>query len=193
MKFSSTMDSLSRENQYLRYLILILGVAIIFVGTGVILLHDKDPVVVERTTQGLEIVRLTPLRRSPEDIQQAVRLMLKARFDSDAVAPEVFLDLKQVGFRKGEQAEMKSRALTQAIIVRSVLVTESDATAEIDRVIGVGEVRSALKTKIRLAFESVEPNELNPYGLKLALADVIEAPANVPATGTADRGQEGRK
>ena len=114
------MDSLSRENTYLKWLIFILGIAIIFVGAGVILLHDKDPVVVERTTRGLEIVQLTPLRRNPEDVQQAVRLMLKARFDSDAIAPEVFLSPKQLELRKGEQSEMKSRGLSQAIIVREI-------------------------------------------------------------------------
>lgn len=43
---------------------------------------------------------------------------------------------------------------------------------DLDRVIAVGELRSAIKTKLKIAFEETEPNELNPYGLVLSLAEV---------------------
>ena len=73
-----------------------------------------------------------------------------------------------------EQKEMKSRGLTQNIVFRKAQVSKKEAIVEFDRVLSIGEIRSALKTIVKVAFEETEPNELNPYGLKLALAVPIE-------------------
>ncbi len=170
MKFSSAVDSLTKENLFLRTAVKILGFAVLFLTMAVLFLHDKSPVVVERSSRGLEIARMTKLARSETDIQQAIRLMLAARFDSGAVGAEVFLSKRQMELREAEQKEMKSRGLYQGVVFRAAKVTKDEALVEFDRVLSVGEIRSALKTVIKIAFEEMEPTELNPYGLRLALA-----------------------
>jgi len=170
MKFSSAVDSLTKENFFLRSAVKTLGFAILFLTMAVLFLHDKNPVVVERSSRGLEIVQMTKLARTEADIQQAIRLMLTSRFDSDAINAELFLSKRQMELRETEQKEMKSRGLYQGVIFRSAKVTKDEAVVEFDRVFSVGEIRSALKTVVKIAFEETEPNELNPYGLRLALA-----------------------
>lgn len=174
MKFSSAVDSLTKENLFLRSAVKILGFAILFLTMAVLFLHDKNPVVVERSSRGLEIVQMTKLVRTEADIQQAIRLMLVSRFDSGAINAEVFLSKRQVELRETEQKEMKLRGLYQAVVFRSAKVSKDEAVVEFDRVFSVGEIRSALKTSAKIAFEETEPNELNPYGLRLALASPID-------------------
>jgi hypothetical protein len=168
MKFSSAVDALSRENKNLRMLALLQALGTVLLVITVLLFHEKAAIQVERSSRGLEIVSAMPLKRTKEDVIHAIGLMLKARLDTEAVSPDVFLSARQMELRNEEQRELKSRGLDQTILPRSVEVGDGQATAEVDRVVRVGEIRSALKTKVMLAFEEVEPNELNPYGLKLA-------------------------
>lgn len=170
MKFSSAVDSLSKENQFLRMAVKVLGFAVLFLAMAVLFLHEKNPVLVERSSRGLEIVQATKLARSEADTQQAIRLMLASRFDSGAINPEVFITKRQMELREAEQSEMKSRGLYQGVVFRNAKVTKEEAVVEFDRVLSIGEIRSALKTVVKIAFEETEPTELNPYGLKLALA-----------------------
>lgn len=174
MRFSSAVDSLTKENQFLRTTIKLLILAVLSLGLTVLFLHNRAPVVVERSSHGLEIVNMTTLTRTEQDISRALQLMVKARFDSGAINPEVFLTKRQMELRQAEQQDMKTRGLSQNVVVRKSQITKDEATIEFDRVLAIGEVRSALKTKIKVAFEEVEPTELNPYGLKLALASPIE-------------------
>jgi len=168
MRFSSTVDSLSRENRYLRRINALLAVGLCLSTLGVLLLYDKAPSLVMRSSRGLEIVNLTPLKQTAPDLNQAVALMLKARLDTDTISPEVYLSDRQRVLRQEEQREFKSRGLSQAIVIRAVHLRDGAATAELDRVISLGEIRSAIKASVSLVFEAIEPNELNPYGLRLA-------------------------
>jgi hypothetical protein len=174
MKLANVFDGMARENQFLRTvtkLLIIVTVALL----GIVFnLYDRNPIVVERTPHGLEIVRSTDFARTEVDLKQAISLMIKARFSSDSVAPEIFLNPRQLLLRDTEQKDMKARGLTQSIVVRNVSIEKDQAVVDLDRVISIGEVRSALKAKVRVSFEEVSPNELNPYGLLLSLADPIE-------------------
>lgn len=174
MRFSSAVDSLTRENHFLRFTIKALILTVLALGLTVLFLHDRAPVVVERSSRGLEIVRMTTLVRTEADIDIALRLMLKARFDSGAITPEALLSKRQMELREAEQREMKSRNLYQSVVFRKGQVSKDEATIEFDRVLSVGDIRSALKTTVKIAFEESEPTELNPYGLKLALATPFE-------------------
>ncbi len=174
MRFSSAVDSLTKENQFLRYSVKSLTFTSLILALTVIFLHDRSPVVVERSSRGLEIVKMTELVRSQDDLEQALRLMIKSRFDSESPNSEIFLSNRQMELKVLEQKEMKSRGLTQNIVFREAQVSKEEAIVEFDRVLSIGEIRSALKTTVKVAFEETEPNELNPYGLKLALAVPLE-------------------
>jgi hypothetical protein len=174
MKFSSGIDQMQREVSFLKLLtksMLCLNIALIVIVWN---LYDKAPLLVERSTHGLEMLIPTDLLRSEADIRRAVYLMMKARFETDAVSPELFLNAKQLVLRDNEQKEMKSRGMYQAVIIRSIAFKKDEAAVELDRVISIADIRSALRTKIKITFEEQTPNEMNPYGLLLSLADPIE-------------------
>lgn len=173
MKFSTGVDSLQNENRFLRVLskvLLIITAALIGL---VLVLYDKSPVLVERTSRGLEVVRPTVFIRAESDMKFAITMMIKARFDSGAVSPELFLNQKQLLLRDHEQREMKARSMNQSVVVRNIKLTKDEVVVDFDRVIAVGEIRSALKAQVKASFEEESPNELNPYGLVLSLVDPI--------------------
>ena len=174
MRFASAVDSLTKENQFLRSTVKFLIFAILGLSLAVLFLHDKNPILVQKSSRGFEIVHATPLARTVQDIEVALKLMLKARFDSDAINAEVFLSKRQMELKAAEQREMKSRSISQSIVFRKADITKDEVLVEFDRVFAVGEVRSAMKTIVKVVFEETEPTELNPYGLKLALVSPIE-------------------
>jgi hypothetical protein len=176
MKFSSAVDVMQKENRYLKTLSQILLLIIVCLTIMDFMLYDRVPIIVETGLRGREILKATEPQRSMADLEQAVRLMMKARFDSNTQAPELFVSDKELLLRKREQVEMKSRGMEQTVVTRSVHIDKNIATVDIDRLISIGELRSALKAKLKITFEEQSPNELNPYGLLLSAAEPVQVP-----------------
>ena len=173
MKLSSAFDGVAKENQFLKLLAKIQLITTIFLIGLVYYFADRVPVLVERSSRGLEIVSATTFSRSQSDLKQAIAQMMKARFDSGAVSPELFLNPKQILLRVTEQGDMRARGMSQSVVIREVKFEKDQATVDLDRVIAVGEVRSALRARVKVSFEEVSPNELNSYGLLLSLAEPV--------------------
>lgn len=169
MKISTAVDSLTKENKNLRLTVKLLLIVLLCMGAVVMALSNKKPLVVERTSSGLQIVRATPLKRTKIDIIQATKLMLKARFDSHVLNPDLYLTEDELNLRNAEQVDLKSRGITQNIVFRKAQISKDNATVDFDRVLAIGDVRSDFPTVAKIAYVEVEPNTLNPYGLKLAL------------------------
>jgi hypothetical protein len=174
MKLSATVDSLSNENDHLKKLAILQTVVTMALSGILYTSFDKNPVMVERTERGLELLRPTEFLRSDADLKIAASILLKSRFDTGAVSPEVFLNPKQIELRAREQTDLKNRSLKQNIVIESIDLEKDQVTADVTRVISVGDVRSALKARLRLKFESVTPNPSNPYGLLLSIAEPVE-------------------
>lgn len=173
MKFSSGIDGLTKENSFLRKLTLgLVALCGALLGT-VCTLFDRPPVLILRSSHGLEIVSSTRLLRTEDEVRAAIRMMVQARFATDFAAPEVFLNAKQIALKDAEQKDMKSRNMSQAAVVRKIILSKDEAVVDFDRVISVGEIRSALKSRVKIAMEEVTPHESNPYGLVLSLADPV--------------------
>lgn len=174
MRFSHAVDITQKENRFLRNLVFLLVLAIGGLTFICVLMFNKQPVVVERTSHGLEIVQSTELLRKLSDVEAAIKLMMTSRFNTDAKSPELFLNPKEMLLRETEQKEMKLRNMNQVVLVRTVHLAKDEATVNIDRIIAIGGLRSALKAQVRITFEEVTPNELNPYGLLLSTAEPIQ-------------------
>jgi len=175
MKFSLSIDSLSKENQFLRLITKILFGLVFILIIQIIFLYNRDPILVQSSTKGLEIIKPVSFKPSELDVKNAIELMLKARFNSAVLNSNLFLSEKQKELRESEQRELKNRNMSQTILVRSINVSKDEAIAEIDRVISVGDLRSAFKAKLKLLFEESEANELNPYGLVLSMVEVQQS------------------
>lgn len=178
MKFSLSIDALSKENSFLKLITKLMFALVFVLVLQIIFLYNRDPLLIRSSTRGLELIQPVSFVKSELDIKSAAALMLKARFNSEVVAPNLFLSDRQKLLRENEQKELKSRNMTQVIVVRAIEISKDQAFVEIDRVIAVGDLRSALKTKLKIAFDESEPNELNPYGLVLSLAEAQNTEAN---------------
>jgi hypothetical protein len=192
MKFSSNVDALSDTNKHLRSVVRWLLAFECILGMLVIVESDHAPVYLERTSRGIEILAPTVPARTPRDLKRMAELALKARFDTQAESAGLFLSARQMELRESEQREMKARSLSQAVVVRDVEISSERAVVDVDRVLAMGEVRSALRVRLRLAFEETEPNELNPYGFRLAMAEPIDA-AKVPGQDKENKKEEQKR
>lgn len=172
MKFSLSVDALSKENSFLKMVTRILLGALFLLIIQLFNLYNRDPILIQSKVTGLEIVKPVNFVPSEQDTKYAVKLMLEARFNSISLNSDLYLSEKQTELRKTEQNELKNKNMSQTIIVREIKISRDEAIAEIDRVISVGELRSAFKAKLKLFFEMTEPNELNPYGLVLSLVEL---------------------
>jgi hypothetical protein len=174
MRFSLAVDSLSRENAGLKRAISLLICVVGILGILAYALFDKQPIVIERSTRGLEVIRPTEFKPSEIELKRGIEIMLKARFDTTTLNPELFLSPRQLALRVSEQRELKNRNIEQNVVIRKIQLSKNEAFIDFDRLLAVGEIRSALKTKIKVAFEEVSENELNPYGLRLAFAESVD-------------------
>lgn len=172
MKFSLSVDALSKENSFLKMVTRILLGALFLLNIQLFYLYNRDPILIQSKVTGLEIVKPVSFVPSEQDTKYAVKLMLEARFNSMSLNSDLYLSEKQTELRKTEQNELKNKNMSQTIIVREIKISRDEAIAEIDRIISVGELRSAFKAKLKLFFEMTEPNELNPYGLVLSLVEL---------------------
>ena len=172
MKISLSIDALTKENNFLRLVTRYLFYAVFILAVVVGSLSTRDPVIIQSSTRGFEIMQPMTVAKSNLDIKLAVHNMLKARFNTDALSPELYLSDKQGLLRESEQRDMKSRNMTQAIVIRNIELSKDQAFVDLDRVIAVGDLRTAIRAKLKIAFEESEPNELNPYGLVLSLAEI---------------------
>lgn len=171
MKFSLSIDALSKENSFLKLVTKLLFCLVFILIVQIIILYNRDPVLIQSSTRGLELVQPVSFVKSDLNIKTATELMLKARFNTDVIGANLYLSDKQKILRDSEQKELKNRNMIQNIVIRKIETTKDQALVDLDRVIAVNDLRTAIKTKLKIAFEETEPNELNPYGLILSLAE----------------------
>ena len=172
MKISLSIDSLLKENKFLKLVTKLLFGLVFILLLQVVSLYTREPIIIQSSTRGLEILEPMTVSRTNLDLKVAAQNMLKARFNTETLSPDLFLADKQQLLRESEQRELKSRNMTQAIIIRNIELSKNQAMVDLDRVIAVGDLRTAIRAKLKIAFEESEPNELNPYGLVLSLAEL---------------------
>ena len=171
MKFSLSIDALSRENNFLKLVVKLLFAMVFILIMQIIFLYNRDPLLIQSSTRGLELIQPVSFVKSNLDIKSATELMLKARFNTETLSANLFLSDRQKVLRESEQKELKNRNMAQTIVVRNINLSKDQGVVDLDRVIAIGDLRTAIKTKLKIAFEETEANELNPYGLVLSLAE----------------------
>ncbi len=172
MKISLSIDALTKENKFLKLVTKLLFSVVFILLLQTIFLYNRDPILIQSSTRGLEILEPLLVTKSNLDVKVATQNMLKARFNTETFSPDLYLSDKQKILRETEQRELKNRNMNQSVIIRSIELSKDQALVDLDRVIAVGDLRTAVRTKLKIAFEESEPNELNPYGLVLSLAEV---------------------
>lgn len=111
---------------------------------------------------------------SKQEIENFLREALSQRFDSLVKATDGLLSPDELRLRDQEQKEFSTRSITQRLILNYVTETPDGFKVDADRMISVGEVRSAFKFSLLVKLESKSRSLANPYGLLLTSTKQIE-------------------
>lgn len=173
MKFSVAWAKIATENHVLKFIVIILSGLCLFFALTSLKLSLRDPLVIER---GCYSKNATPVdgKRSPAEIEAFLKEALSQRFDSSSAPRNGFLSDEEIEVREREQKELEGRKLEQRVILSRLSMNGGVVNVEADRLIAIGEVRSAFKFPLIVKIESVTRSEGNPYGLVVEEVKTIQ-------------------
>lgn len=173
MKFTIAWARVASENSVLKAVVLCLTVLCLFFGASSLKLALKDPLVVDRGCYS-KAASVADGKRTTAEIESFLKEALAQRFDTQTVVRNDFLSDDEQILRAKEQKDLQSRKLSQRVILNSATVEGGTIIVDADRLISVGDVRSAFKFPLNVKIESVTRSEGNPYGLVVSEVKTIE-------------------
>lgn len=173
MKFNLAWAKMAQENSILKTALLVLGATCTFFAICMTQLALKSPLVIERECFS-KAAPLGSAKHTNVEIESFVEMALSQRFDTKDPGREVFLSTSERELRAKEQKDLLARKLVQRVVVGSVVVEDAGIKVDADRLITVGEIRSAFKFPLVVKVESVSRTTANPYGLVLSDVKPIE-------------------
>lgn len=174
MKYTEAWASIAQQNLNLKRITMVFIALSLTLSVLCLRLGSKDVVVVERGCYS-KVVPLVNTNHTQEEIETFLRQAISFRFDSSVQPDDGFLSSEESKLRDQEQKDLKSKNLGQSIIVRSAKEDSDGFLIEADRVVSVGEVRSAFKFNLKAKVESRARTGSNPYGLVLATVKVVKS------------------
>jgi len=170
MRFLSVWDGVINENTTLKVSVFALSISLITIAAALAFTSKKPALVVERSCFS-KVVKTQESALSKNEIEAFLKMAVEKRFNTEASEVDPFLSLKQRELRRMEQDELKNRNMKQAIFVNQVKIDDDKILLDCDRLISVGEIRSAFSFKLIAKVEATYRSETNPYGLVLVDID----------------------
>lgn len=167
MRFPQAWAAVARQNSVLR--VAILGVT----ASGLLALlislkfAFKDPLIIERGCYSTVTAATSRQEATKEEVESFIKVALSQRFDSDANVQGDLISLDELGNRSTEQEEMKRRNVRQRVVVNTVIKKDDAYLVDADRILAVGNLRSALQFPLIVKVEPTTRSFSNPYGLVL--------------------------
>lgn len=174
MRFITAWADVNAENVVLKSVVGLLSICCLVFAVTAAKLALKTPLIVERACYS-KVLTAASSERTTAEIEAFVREAIMQRFDSNAVVIAGFLSAEEEGFRKQEQETLKSRSIVQCIIFNSAKIEGNQVEVNADRLLSVGEVRSAFSFPLTLVLSTEDRTEANPYGLRLLRTSTIES------------------
>lgn len=166
MRFHVAMDSLEKEVKIWRFAVVSLLILSICLCIGILNTAQKNPLVIERGCLS-KVVDPVGVSVTDFEIQQFVSLALAQRFNSSEKQMN-FISGEQFLAKTKEQLELSRQQMSQVVLTNQVQILEKEILVNADRLISVGEIRSAFKFPLRVLLERVPRTDVNPYGLILS-------------------------
>ncbi len=167
MRFPQAWAEIAKQNSVLR--VAILGVSVSGLLALVISLKFalRDPMIIERGCFSNVATATSRQDLTKEETEGFVRMALSQRFDTDANVQGDTISLEELGSRSTEQEEMKRRNIRQRVVVNTVVKKDDAYLVDTDRILAVGNLRSALQFPLILKLQRTARSFSNPYGLVL--------------------------
>jgi hypothetical protein len=172
-----TWASLAQNNNLLKILVSTLTLLCLLL-SGVILRQSmKPPLIIERACAS-RVAATSDIAPTSSEVESFIREALSARFDTDSHLGGDLLSLSEIEARQTEQTELKKHEIKQRIFLNTLTQAGSDLTADVDRLLSVGAIRSAFSFPLKLTLERTQRTNANPYGLVLTEIKPIDTKAD---------------
>ncbi|MBI4925319.1 MAG: hypothetical protein HY843_05290 [Bdellovibrio sp.] len=172
MRFTTARADTVAQNLTLKVAIGFLTLCVFVLVLTASKLALKAPLVIERAcfSKAVKAASTASAQHSPQEVESFVKEAVSLRFDSDAEVKPGYLSFEEEKFRQQEQKEFSNRNMSQKVIVNSVKIDGAIVKVETDRMISVGQIRSAFNFPLVLNLATSSRTDGNPYGLLLTNA-----------------------
>ena len=167
MRFTAVWSQTLAQNVTLRVLLVALSITTLALAASTVGLAVREPLIVERGCVSAA-AKTGSTKHSVEEIDAFVRQAMPKRFDSKGVEAQLVLSPDEYGFRLKEQQELKSRGITQRVVVNEVSVEGTTVKVEADRILTTANLRTAVGFPVTVELTQTDRTPANPYGLILA-------------------------
>lgn len=175
MKFSTAWAVTAAQNVSLKAATLVLGIVTLTLAATCIKLALKSPLIVERGCAANIAKLASNQERTASEIESFTRVALSQRFNSDEKIVPTFLSSEEESARFAEQKELNQREMTQKVIFNKIQITGEKVVIHADRLISIGNIRSAFLFPLQVTISSILRTEVNPYGLTLSKVSPLKA------------------
>lgn len=174
MRFSHAWAEVSSQNNVLR--IAVIGVSIVSVVVLMIALKFafKDPLLIERGCFTLTSPVQSQMQ-TPEEVESFIKESLTQRFNSDSLVIGDYFSLEEIKNRENEQTELKRREIKQKLIVNKIQKQGESFIVDADRILSVGQIRSAFQMPVLVNLAKNKRTTGNPYGLVLIKTTTVKS------------------
>lgn len=173
MRFSTAWAKTAAQNVTLKVATVVLA-GVSTVQLSIIAgLAMKDPIVIERACFTRKVIKKNP-EHTQDEIKSFLIETIPMRFDSNGILSEGVLAIEETIAREKEMGTLKSRQMTQRVLVSDVTFKGKDIVAYTDRLISIGKIKSVLPLNIKVAIHQTNRSDSNPYGLIISSISQIE-------------------
>ncbi len=173
MKYTEAWATVSSQNSILKGAVISLSLVTIVLSLVTIKTSFEEPIVIERGCY-TTFANTVKSKHTLAEITQFLKMSLSQRFDSDVQPVDHIVAFDELALRNTEQKEFQSRNILQRVFINGVEETPDGFRVDTDRIISVGDVRSAYRFTLIAKVESVPRSLSNPYGLILTSTRIQE-------------------
>lgn len=173
MKFTTAWSKTAANNVTLKVATVTLAF-IVCVQLIIITINTfKSPLIIERSCYSKQ-AQLKNAQTTKDEISAFLSEALPMRFDTNGNLKQGYIALDESVLREKELAILKSKQMSQKILVNDVKFQENDIYVLSDRIISIGKIKSVLPLNLKVTVQQITRNESNIYGLILSSVVQIE-------------------
>jgi len=167
MRFTAVWTDVLTQNVTLRVLLIALSVTTLLLAASTVRLAVREPLIVERGCVSTP-AKTGSGKHTNQEIEAFVRQAIPKRFDSKGSEAQLVLSSDEYGFRLKEQQELKSRGISQRVVVNEVSIEGTAVRVDADRILNASNLRTAVAFPVTLELSQTDRTPANPYGLVMA-------------------------
>lgn len=166
MKFTTAWAEIAAQNVTLKFTVGALCICCVVLAFTLIKLCLRGPLVLDRAHETVAI-ESSDVKQTDAEIRAFVEKALSQRYDSKVQASN-FLSESEQAKRIQEQKSLSEKKISQRIFVNTVTIDKEKIKVEADKLLSVGNIRSAFLFPMSVQIQRTERTEINPYGLILS-------------------------